>query len=204
MFDPVIEVLVLAAVALIVLSRLYMALGRGGDDRPVQRPTASQAPLDTAPADLAERRQRRDHAERPIFTGPAAGGLEEIYNADNSFSAAEFMQGAKAAYQMIVAAFARGDRDTLRPLLDDDVYEAWDAAISARVPGEKTFELLRIKRAEIDSAELDGRMARIMIRYEADLGDGETTRTAREVWTFMRDVTAADPNWVLDDVEAAN
>ena len=204
MFDPVIEVLVLAAVALIVLSRLYMALGRGGDDRPVQRPTASQAPLDTAPADLAERRQRRDHAERPIFTGPAAGGLEEIYNADNSFSAAEFMQGAKAAYQMIVAAFARGDRDTLRPLLDDDVYEAWDAAISARVPGEKTFELLRIKRAEIDSAELDGRMARIMIRYEADLGDGETTRTAREVWTFMRDVTAADPNWILDDVEAAN
>ena len=204
MFDPVIEVLVLAAVALIVLSRLYMALGRGGDDRPVQRPTTSQAPLDTAPADLAERRQRRDHAERPIFTGPAAGGLEEIYNADNSFSAAEFMQGAKAAYQMIVAAFARGDRDTLRPLLDDDVYEAWDAAISARVPGEKTFELLRIKRAEIDSAELDGRMARIMIRYEADLGDGETTRTAREVWTFMRDVTAADPNWVLDDVEAAN
>ena len=114
------------------------------------------------------------------------------------------MQGAKAAYQMIVAAFARGDRDTLRPLLDDDVYEAWDAAISARVPDEKTFELLRIKRAEIDSAELDGRMARIMIRYEADLGDGETTRTAREVWTFMRDVTAADPNWILDDVEAAN
>ena len=204
MFDPVIEVLVLAAVALIVLSRLYMALGRGGDDRPVQRPTPSQAPLDSAPTDLAARRQRRDHAERPIFTGPAAGGLEEIYNADNSFSAAEFMQGAKAAYQMIVAAFARGDRDTLRPLLDDDVYEAWDAAISARVPGEKTFELLRIKRAEIDSAELDGRMARIMIRYEADLGDGETTRTAREVWTFMRDVTAADPNWVLDDVEAAN
>ncbi len=204
MFDPVIEVLVLAAVALIVLSRLYMALGRGGNDRPVERPTASQAPRDTAPADLAERRQRRDHAERPIFTGPAAGGLEEIYNADNSFSASGFMQGAKAAYQMIVAAFARGDRDALRPLLDDDVYEAWDAAISARAPGEKTFELLRIKRAEIDSAELDGRMARIMIRYEADLGDGETTRTAKEVWTFMRDVTAADPNWILDDVEAAN
>jgi predicted lipid-binding transport protein (Tim44 family) len=204
MFDPVIEVLVLAAVALIVLSRLYMALGRGGNDRPVERPTASKAPMDAAPADLAERRQRRDHAERPIFTGPAAGGLEEIYNADNSFSASGFMQGAKAAYQMIVAAFARGDRDALRPLLDDDVYEAWDAAISARVPGEKTFELLRIKRAEIDSAELDGRMARIMIRYEADLGDGETTRTAKEVWTFMRDVTSADPNWILDDVEAAN
>ena len=196
MFDPVIEVLVLAAVALIVLSRLYMALGRGGNDRPVQRPTTSQTPRDVAPADLAE---------RPIFTGPAAGGLEDIYNSDNSFSAAGFMQGAKSAYQMIVAAFARGDRDTLRPLLDDDVYEAWDEAITARdASGEKAFELLRIKRAEIDSAELDGSMARIMIRYEAELGDGEITRTAREVWTFMRDVTASDPNWILDDVEAAN
>ena len=204
MFDPVIEVLVLAAVALVVLSRLYMALGRGGNDRPVQRPTASQSPLDVAPADLAERRKRREQAERPVFTGPAAGGLEEIYNADNSFSTSDFLQGAKAAYQMIVAAFARGDRDALRPLLDDDVYEAWDAAISARSPGEKTFELLRIKRAEIDSAELDGRMARIMIRYEAELGDGETTRTAKEVWTFMRDVMSSDPNWILDDVETAN
>jgi predicted lipid-binding transport protein (Tim44 family) len=205
MFDPVIEVLVLAAVALIVLSRLYMALGRGGNDRPVQRPTPSQSPRDVAPTELAERRERRDHVERPIFTGPAAGGLEDIYNADNSFSAAGFMQGAKAAYQMIVAAFARGDRDTLRPLLDDDVYEAWDEAITARAAsGEKAFELLRIKRAEIDSAELDGSMARIMIRYEAELGDGEITRTAREVWTFMRNVTASDPNWILDDVEAAN
>lgn len=205
MFDPVIQVLVLAAVALIVLSRLYMALGRGGDDRPAQRPAASPTPVDTSPADLAERRASRANAERPIFTGPAAGGLEEIYNADNSFSVSGFMQGAKSAYTMIVGAFARGDRDALRPLLDDDVYEAWDAAISARAnTGESTFELLRIKRAEIDSAELDGRMARIMMRYEAELGDGETTRTAKEIWTFMRDVTAADPNWILDDVETAN
>jgi predicted lipid-binding transport protein (Tim44 family) len=114
------------------------------------------------------------------------------------------MQGAKSAYQMIVAAFARGDRAALRPLLDDDVYEAWDAAIAARTGSETTFTLLRIKRAEIHSAELDGDMARIMIRYEADLGDGEATRTAKEIWTFMRNVKQADPNWILDDVETAN
>ena len=188
MFDPVIEVLVLAAVALIVLSRLYMALGKGGNDRPVQRPNPAPTP-----------------SERPIFSGPAAGGLEEIYNADNSFSESSFLQGAKAAYTMIVGAFARGDRDALRPLLDDDVYEAWDAAISARSSSDApAFDLLRVRRAEIDSAELDGRMARVMIRYEADLGDGETTRTAKEIWTFMRDVTSPDPNWILDDVETAN
>ncbi|KCZ91777.1 Tim44/TimA family putative adaptor protein [Hyphomonas johnsonii] len=205
MFDPVIEVLVLAAIALFVLSRLYMALGRGGNDRPVQRP-ASPAPGADAPSvDTLDRRDRREPADHPIFTGPAAGGLEDIYNADNSFSLSAFMQGAKSAYQMIVAAYARGDRDKLRPLLDDDVYEAWDAAITAReTSGEKVFELLRIKRAEIESAELDGRTARIMIRYEAELGDGEVTRTAKEVWTYMRDVKASDPNWILDDVEIAS
>ncbi|KJS38994.1 MAG: hypothetical protein VR74_03545 [Hyphomonas sp. BRH_c22] len=205
MFDPIIEVLVLAAVALVVLSRLYMALGKGGNDRPVQRPNPAPSPRDAKPVDLSEHRERRGPSDRPIFTGPAAGGLEEIYNADNSFSESGFLQGAKAAYTMIVAAFARGDRDALRPLLDDDVYEAWDAAISARTPGDAAhFDLLRIRRAEIDSAELDGRMARIMIRYEAELGDGETTRTAKEIWTFMRDVTSPDPNWILDDVETAN
>ncbi|MEH6693534.1 MAG: Tim44/TimA family putative adaptor protein [Hyphomonas sp.] len=202
MFDPVIEVLVLAAVALIVLSRLYMALGRGGNDRPVQRPSTSAAPSENNLAELAERRERRVNAERPIFTGPAASGLEDIYNADNSFSVSGFMQGAKSAYTMIVGAFAKGDRAALRPLLDDDVYEAWDAAITAReTNGDKTFELLRVRRAEIESAELDGNTARVVVRYEAELGDGEITRTAKELWTFMRNVKGSDPNWILDDVD---
>lgn len=199
MFDPVIEVLVLAAVALIVLSRLYMALGRGGNDRPVQRSSTSATPSEN---NLAERRERRVNAERPIFTGPAASGLEDIYNADNSFSVSGFMQGAKSAYTMIVGAFAKGDRAALRPLLDDDVYEAWDAAITAReTNGDKTFELLRVRRAEIESAELDGNTARVVVRYEAELGDGEITRTAKELWTFMRNVKGSDPNWILDDVD---
>ena len=142
--------------------------------------------------------------DRPIFTGPAAGGLEDIYNADNSFNEPSFMRGAKAAYTMIVTAFAAGDRATLRPLLDDDVYEAWDQAIADReTNGTPAFDLLRIRRAEIESAEMDGNMARIWVRYEAELGDGETTRTARELWAYMHDVTANDPNWILDDVEEA-
>lgn len=203
MSNPVIEVLILAAVALFVLWRLYMALGRGADDQPMQRPSPSpdqRGGTPEAPIPLP----RRTEAERPIFTGPAAGGLEDIYNADKSFTAEEFLRGAKAAYQMIVAAFARGDRTALRPLLDDDVYEAWDAAITAReASGERAFELLRIKRAEIDRAELEDGMARIYVRYEADLGDGEITRTAKEIWTFKREAASTDPNWILDDVDVA-
>jgi predicted lipid-binding transport protein (Tim44 family) len=204
MSNPVIEVLILAAVALFVLWRLYVALGRGGDERPMQRPSPapeqrSGSPETPAPA------PRRVETERPIFTGPAAGGLEEIYDADRSFTAEDFLRGAKAAYQMIVAAFARGDRASLRPLLDDDVYEAWDRAITEReASGGRAFELLRIKRAEIERAELDDAgIARVSVRYEADLGDGETTRTAKEIWTFKRAVASSDPNWLLDDVDVA-
>ncbi|MFN3314603.1 MAG: Tim44/TimA family putative adaptor protein [Hyphomonas sp.] len=204
MSNPVIEVLILAAVALFVLWRLYMALGRGGNDGPMHRPAPNpeQRTANPEPATPAPRRVDND---RPLFTGPAAGGLEEIYNADSTFSSEEFMKGAKAAYQMIVGAYARGDRDGLRPLLDDDVYEAWDASITAReADGTQAFELLRIKKTEIDRAELDGAIARVSVRYEAELGDGETTRLAREIWTFKRDVTSGDPNWLLDDVDVAS
>jgi predicted lipid-binding transport protein (Tim44 family) len=203
MSNPLIEVLILAAVALFVLWRLYSALGRGGDEGPMQRP-APQADKRQAPSEAPSPQPRRVDNERPIFTGPAAGGLEDIYNADPEFRTEDFMRGAKAAYQMIVAAYARGDRNALRPLLDDDVYEAWDAAIAERdASGARPFELLRIKRAEIERAELDGSIARVMVRYEAELGDGETTRIAREIWTFMRDVHSGDPNWLLDDVDVA-
>lgn len=204
MSNPVIEVLILAAVALFVLWRLYVALGRGGDERPMQRPSPAPEQRGGAP-ETATPAPRRAEAERPVFTGPAAGGLEDIYNADRSFTAEDFLRGAKAAYQMIVAAYARGDREALRPLLDDDVYEAWDAAITERdASGARAFELLRIKRAEIDRAELDALgIARISVRYEADLGDGETTRTAKEIWTFKREVASSDPNWLLDDVDVA-
>ncbi len=204
MFDPVIQVIILAAIALFVLFRLYTVLGRGEGDNDIRRtePSARRAESDAATVDAP---LTMTDADVPVFTGPAAAGLEEIYNADRSFSEAGFMRGARAAYSMIVSAYAEGNRETLRPLLDDDVYEAWDAAIAEReTTGAPAFELLRIRRAEIESAELDGKTARVWVRYEAELGDGETTRTAKELWAFMRDVTGTDPNWILDDVEQAS
>lgn len=203
MFDPVVQVVILAAVALFVLFRLYTVLGRGDDDTSMRR-TEPSAKSGEPSARKQDRPLTQSDAETPIFTGPAAAGMEDIYNADRSFSEASFMRGARAAYAMIVSAFAAGDRATLRPLLDDDVYEAWDQAIAEReAANAPAFDLLRIKKAEIESAELDGKMARVWVRYEAELGDGETTRTARELWAFMRDVTGNDPNWILDDVEEA-
>ncbi len=202
MSNPIIEVLILAAIALFVLSRLYIALGR--DDGSGERPRPAPAPRPRQPADDRPQEPERPEPSRPVFTGPGASALEDIYNADRSFNTRDFLQGAKAAYQMIVEAFARGDRDALRPLLDDDVYEAWDDAITQRESdGTAAYDLLRLKKAEIDDASLDNGTARVMVRYEAELGDGERTRIAREIWTFMRDVSSSNPNWLLDDVETA-
>lgn len=201
------EVLILAAIALFVLSRLYVALGR--DDGP---PEGRERP-GTAPAPGAARQPAPQAGsepatvtpmDEPSFTGPSAGTLEEIHRLDPEFTPRAFMSGARGAYEMIVEAFANGDRAKLGPLLDDDVYEAWDAAITRReADGSEPWRLLRLKKAEIDEATLEDSMARIMVRYEADLGDGEKVRTAREIWTFKRDVRSQDPNWLLDDVEIA-
>jgi len=114
MISPIIDVLILSAVALFVLSRLYVALGRDDGDSPAvaQKPAmprkSTEAPVDG---------QTNAILDRPMFTGPSASALEEIYEADKSFSPHEFTRGARSAYQMIVAAFAKGDRDKLRPLI---------------------------------------------------------------------------------------
>ena len=204
MTNPLLEVLIIAAISIFVLSRLYVALGK--DDGPPEGRTRKKVPQPSPlGSDNVTPLNPEQPSNEPIFTGPAAAGLEAIYRADNSFNTRDFLVGARGAYEMIVAAFAKGDREALQPLLDTDVYEAWDAAIAAREQsGEAPFELLRIKKAEIDEADLDGTgMARVMVRYDAELGDGETTRRAREIWTFMRDTASQDPNWILDDVEQA-
>jgi len=198
-----IEFIVLAGIALFVGWRLFVTLGQ--DEGPpdgrsrMPNPTPGPTPTATEPtgADVVPL--------RPSFTGPAAAGMEAIYQVDQSFEPRAFMQGARAAYEMIVGAFGRGDRDALKPLLDTDVYEAWDAAIGEREKtGAEGLQLLRIRKAEITDASLatDG-MARVTVHYESELGDGETTTKASELWTFMRQTSSDDPNWLLDDVDTA-
>jgi predicted lipid-binding transport protein (Tim44 family) len=200
-----IELIILAAVAVFVISRLYAVLGQrtGIEPRPrrVREAPAPAAPQDES-ADMPEGERSR---VRPAFTGPAAAGLEAIAAIDASFNPDEFTVGARRAYEAIVAAFADGDRDALRPLLDDDVFEAWTTAISEREEaGREPLRLLRLRAARIVDASLDAEeMARVAVSFEGDLSDGETMRKAREVWTFKRLVRSDNPNWLLDEVVAA-
>ncbi|MEO1641940.1 MAG: Tim44/TimA family putative adaptor protein [Pseudomonadota bacterium] len=193
-----IEVLLLAGIALFIGWRLYTTLGT--DDGPPEgreRVSATQRPekQPTGSDNIVPL--------KPNFTGPAADGLEAIYEADNDFDPRTFVQGARGAYEIIVGAFAQGDRDALKPMLDTDVYEAWDAAITEREQtNASSFELLRIRSADIREASLDEKnVARVVVEFQAELGDGKTTTRSDELWTFMRSVDSSDPNWILDDVD---
>jgi predicted lipid-binding transport protein (Tim44 family) len=203
-----IELIILAAIAVFVISRLYAVLGtKTGTEQPARRfnkdaVTRRPEPQedDAAPADSDERPRIR-----AAFTGPAASGLEAIATVDAQFNPEEFTKGARKAYELIVNAFADGDRDALRALVDDDVFEVYTQAIADREKaGTEPMRLARLRSARIVEASLDAtKMARVGVSFESELSDGDAMRSAKEIWTFKRLTTSQDPNWLLDEVATA-
>ncbi len=194
------ELFILAALAVVVLARLYAVLGRRtGAERPSE-PAPARAPRqEPQRADQLAGGQNR---LRPAFTGPAAAGLEAIAAADRAFDPADFLVGARRAYEMIVTAYAASDRPTLQSLLTPDVYAHYDEALSAN-PDAPRPELVRVKSAAITEAELDGGVARVGVTFESELdAGGDRLAATRERWLFQRDVHDSDPNWRLADVDA--
>lgn len=193
------EIAVLAFIAGFVLFRLYTTLGRRtGSERPEPRPQPAQGELpqdEPGPAPVA--------AAPP--SGPAGEGLMAIVRADPQFDVDHFTTGARSAYELILNSFAKGDREALRPLLTERVFESYVAAIEAReAKGEPGPELVRLRSAEISDATLTGDVARVGVKFEAELAEGaHGVRDAREKWTFERDVRSSDPNWRLARVAAA-
>jgi predicted lipid-binding transport protein (Tim44 family) len=201
------QLLIFAALAAFVLFRLYTVLGRR-----VGRQAPPPVPGRPVPADIVD---APVDGPRPAFTGPGAPGMEAIRRADGAFTPESFLDGARSAYEMIVQAFAEGDRDTLRRFLAPSVYEKYETAIADRETRglTQTTDIVRLSSVKIEDAELDGRIARVKVGFDADLntmlrnaegalveGDPSRTRAAHEVWTFERDVKARDPNWTLAKV----
>jgi predicted lipid-binding transport protein (Tim44 family) len=192
-----IEILILAFVAGFVLFRLYTTLGKRTGQEPRVEPLRAQGELPREPVTPPIAAQ---------VTGSTAGeGVAAIMRADQNFEPGYFVQGARSAYELIVGAFAKGDRDALRGLLTPRVYDSYATAIAAREEkGGTGPELVRLKSAEIVEAELRGEAARVTVKFEAELAEGaHGVRDARERWTFERDVRSPDPNWLLARVQAA-
>jgi predicted lipid-binding transport protein (Tim44 family) len=200
-----IDIIILAAIAVFVISRLYAVLGqKTGAEPPARRyreaPVRAPEREDEAQAEDEERPKLR-----AAFTGPAAAGLEAIATVDANFAPDDFTKGARRAYELIVGAFADGDRDALKQLVDDDVMEVYSTAIAEREKaGTEPMRLVRLRQARIVEASLDdAKMARVMVSFESELSDGDNLRQAKEIWTFKRSLKSSDPNWLLDEVSAA-
>jgi len=222
--------IIFLALAVFIFLRLRSVLGqRTGSERPpfersprnvvqgapdtnvVPMPGSviDQAPLAPA-ADVAPPSDRwKGIAEQGT---PLAQGLDGIVAQDSSFDPKHFLSGARGAYEMIVLAFANGDRRALRDLLSNEVYESFDAVIRDREKHDQKTEtrFVSIDKAEIVSAEARDRAAQITVRFVSQMisvtrdkagtvvdGNPDKVADITDVWTFARDTTSRDPNWKL-------
>ena len=182
------------------------------NDNVVSLPARERGPVGTAEAPDLEPLSRYAAPGTPLYDG-----LVALAQQSTDFDPEHFLVGAKAAYEMIVTAFAQGDRATLKNLLAPDVYEGFVSAIAEREGRQQKAELtfVGIEDAKLTAVELDGRAARISVRYVAELisatrdqegkvveGDPTEVQTIRDAWTFARDLNSRDPNWKLVATEA--
>jgi predicted lipid-binding transport protein (Tim44 family) len=226
--------IIFLALAVFIFLRLRNVLGQrtGRERRPPYDPYSAREPVRTSPADnkVVVLPGRPEPASIPIEPlpgdrwkgvadagSPLASGLDAIVAVDRSFDVKHFLAGARAAYEMIVTAFAAADRRTLRGLLSREVYEGFDSAIRERESRGEIVEtrFVSIDKSDIIGAEVRGRAAQVTVRFVSQLvsvthlrsgavieGSPDKVTDVTDVWTFARDVVSRDPNWKLVATEA--
>ena len=227
--DSLIEIVVFAMIAAFLVYRLRSVLGRRtGTERPPVDPFArGNGARRPAPGPAGTREARDDDKvvalpNRTASTaepaavatpaGPAAAGITQVQIADPSFDPARFVEGARAAFEMVVASFAAGDRDTLRPLLSNEVFENFAGAIAAREKDGHVLEttLVGVRETEIAEASVEARVAYVTVKFVTEQinvtrdgagavveGDPGKVATVTDVWTFARNTRSRNPNWTL-------
>jgi predicted lipid-binding transport protein (Tim44 family) len=229
-YDVDIYTIIFLALAVFIFLRLRSVLGqRTGSERPpydraapnvVQRTQDNNnvvpmpgAVIDQAPlaptADVAPADRWKDIAEQGT---PLAAGLDAIAAHDPAFDPRHFISGARGAYEMIVLAFANGDRRALKDLLSSEVYESFEAVIKDREKHEQKTEtrFVSIDKAELVGAEARDRAAQLTVRFVSQMisvtrdktgaivdGNPDKVADITDVWTFARDTSSRDPNWKL-------
>lgn len=207
---------ILAMIAGFMALQLYRVLGkRTGHEQPLPKPAEERPPLTLVPRPVEAVADAREPASR-VVEPKAEAGVRAIIAADSSFDAARFLQGAQGAYRMILEAFWKGDQAQLDWLAEPAVRDAFTAAIAEREAAGHTLEnrVVSIERAVIADAALDGKLARITVRFDADIvaitRDAESVVIAgsmtdavetHDVWTFVRTLKSSDPNWKLADTD---
>ena len=232
MFD--IYTIIFLALAVFIFLRLRSVLGqRTGRERPPYDPYSAREARGATNDNVVTLpgRGSTESGQKPLeVSDPAerwkgvaepgsalAAAFDAIVAEDPSFDAKHFIAGARAAYEMIVLAFAQGDRRTLKNLLSREVYEGFETAIRDRETKGETAEtrFVAIDKADITGSELRGHSAQVTVRFVSQLvsvtrdksgnvidGSPEKVTDVTDVWTFARDLSSRDPNWKLVATEA--
>ena len=229
--------IIFLALAVFIFARLRSVLGqRTGRERPPYDPYSARdaakpvtgpdkvvtLPDKTGEAVPVRKAPPDEPADR--WTGiaeagtPVAAGLDAIAKAEPDFDAGHFLEGAKSAYEMIVTAFAEGDRKTLKNLLAKDVFDGFAQSIAEREGRGETAEtrFVALEKADVAHAEVKGNVAQITVRFVSELisvtrnkagevvsGSPDHVTSVTDVWTFAREVGVRDPNWKLVSTESA-
>jgi predicted lipid-binding transport protein (Tim44 family) len=213
------DIILLGLLAGFIAFRLYSVLGRRtGHERTRDEQLRMPDGAETNPKPAPSKDNVVTLPERPAQSGTSAGAsplaraLMDIKLGDRTFDTERFLNGARAAYEMIVTAFARSERDVLRPLLSEDVFETFDRAIKSRETRNirVDFTFLKLKSARVSAAEMKGRTAEVTVTFESEVmmagydpsgalveGDAKTPHSVTDIWTFSRDTGSRDPNWML-------
>lgn len=220
-----IDIIIYALITLFLVFRLWDSLGtRHGSERSRPNPYAAETEAG-AKADSDAQGEKGDadniihvggvsEAKAENFTGDRAidTALVQIALTDRDFTPDDFQEKAKDAFVYIVEAYAEGDRDTLRGLMADALYGAFDTAISEREAAGETLmnEIHAVRKSDIIAAKLEDGMAYVTVRFVADetivtrdkdgaviSGNPNRVDEVTDVWTFLRDVKSKDPRWLL-------
>jgi predicted lipid-binding transport protein (Tim44 family) len=212
-------IVILALVALFIGLRLYSVLGeRTGHEQPILKPADPEADTRLEPrvATRAAAPVMPSEPDELAYLPTAGPGVRALLAADTSFDVARFLEGSKAAYRLILEAFWKGDLAAMKPFVDAHIYHTFAAAVEQRTKDGLVLDnrLVAIEQALIAGAELDRSVALVTVRFEADIA--AVTRNAagevvagslsdavqtRDRWTFRRDVSSRDPNWLLVETD---
>ncbi|MBR0552074.1 Tim44/TimA family putative adaptor protein [Stakelama marina] len=211
-------IVLLAMVAGFLALRLYSVLGkRTGHEQPLVKPAEERLATQPTPRTIDMPTELRDAGTRSVDSN-AEQGIRALVAADSEFDVAQFLEGAKSAYRMILEAFWKGDRKTLEWLVGGDVQEAFVTAIDEREKAGHTLEnrLVSIERANIVDASVERGAAQITVRFDADIAavtrdaDGNVVAGSlsdavetHDLWTFGRTLKSDDPNWKLVETDEA-
>jgi predicted lipid-binding transport protein (Tim44 family) len=211
-------IVILALVALFIGLRLYSVLGErtGHEQQPILKPADPDARVEPRPTQPASTPSTPVESADLAYLPLAGPGVRAILAADPTFDVARFLDGAKSAYRMILEAFWKGDLAPVRGHVDDHVLETFSSAVEQRAKDGLSLDnrLIAVDQAVISEASLDHGVATVTVRFEADIA--AVTRNAagevvagslsdavqtRDLWTFRRDTSSRDPNWLLIETD---